>query len=833
MKKQTIGLVAHVDAGKTTCAEAMLYTAGAIRKLGRVDHKDTVMDYDNEEKDHGITIYAKEAHFSWKDTDFFVIDTPGHVDFSAEMERSLQVLDLAVLIINGQDGVQSHTESIWKCLAYYHVPVVIFINKMDISYVSKEDLLNDLKKKCSSDCIAWNEESTMEEVSLCSDDMLNEYMDTGTIAMNSIQEAVYSRKCFPVLFGSALKLDGIESLLDLLSALTPQRSWPEEFGARVYKISVSDTGERLTHVKMTGGILKAKDKIDEEEKVDQIRLYQGRNYEMKDQAEAGDVVVLKGLESYETGAGLGFEQDLARPLLNAFMDYKLILPQGADVLALRDVCSQLAAEDPTLQVDLDADHHSIHVRIMGAMQMEVLQKQIYAKSGIHVGFDTGSIVYQETIKEGVDGAGHFEPLRHYAEVHVHLEPLPAGSGIVVSSNVSTDELNGTWQRSILNTLERYRHRGVLTGSHLTDVKITLAAGRGSRKHTSGGDFRQASLRAVRQALMKADNILLEPFFNFTLVLPSSYLSRALFDLETKKAKVEGTQQDGDRMIISGKGPVRTLMNYQNDVIAYTRGTGRFNADLAGYEPCEDQKAVIEKSGYDPEADLRNPSGSVFCQHGAGTFVPWNEADEMMHIQLKDGVPESTYKHETMAVSNEDLEAILSASVSNNRNLHKKTPEKKKEEDKPVKVKAMRKLPGLLIVDGYNVIYDWPHLAEIAKEDLYAARHELIMILANYQAYTGENITIVFDGYKKQDNKGTVLRQHNMKIVYTKTDETADAWIERAGYEYKDKYALTVATSDRLIQTAVFSQGALRMSARELQNRITIAEERIKEKTDAL
>ena len=470
---------------------------------------------------------------------------------------------------------------------------------------------------------------------------------------------------------------------------------------------------------------------------------------------------------------------------------------------------------------------------MGAMQMEVLQKQIYAKSGIHVGFDTGSIVYQETIKEGVDGAGHFEPLRHYAEVHVHLEPLPAGSGIVVSSNVSTDELNGTWQRSILNTLERYRHRGVLTGSHLTDVKITLAAGRGSRKHTSGGDFRQASLRAVRQALMKADNILLEPFFNFTLVLPSSYLSRALFDLETKKAKVEGTQQDGDRMIISGKGPVRTLMNYQNDVIAYTRGTGRFNADLAGYEPCEDQKAVIEKSGYDPEADLRNSSGSVFCQHGAGTFVPWNEADEMMHIQLKDGVPESTYKHETMAVSNEDLEAILSASVSNNRNLHKKTPEKKKEEDKPVKVKAMRKLPGLLIVDGYNVIYDWPHLAEIAKEDLYAARHELIMILANYQAYTGENITIVFDGYKKQDNKGTVLRQHNMKIVYTKTDETADAWIERAGYEYKDKYALTVATSDRLIQTAVFSQGALRMSARELQNRITIAEERIKEKTDAL
>jgi small GTP-binding protein len=831
MKKQTVGIVAHVDAGKTTCIEALLYKSGTIRKLGRVDHRDTIMDYDEEERSHGITIYAKEGHFDWKDTRFYLIDTPGHVDFSAEMERSLSILDFAVLVINGQDGVQPHTETIWKCLAHYHIPVIVFINKMDISYIPSEQLLKDLHAKCSDACIAYGSQGYEEELSLCSDDMLEEYSREGQFKKETLLDAFYERKFFPVLFGSALKLEGIEELMDLMSFFSSERAYPEDFGARVYNISTDEKGDRLTHVKITGGILKAKDKINEEEKVDAIRLYQGNNYELLNSAEAGDVVALKGLHALEAGQGLGFESDLEKPLLSAYMTYELLLPEGANALAIADTMKQLAEEDPQLEVSIEEKSQKIQVQIMGEMQKEVLQKKILERSGIQIGFGTGSIVYEETIAAEVDGAGHFEPLRHYAEVHVRLTPLPQGSGIEVDSICSSDELNSIWQRSILSSLQRKRHLGIQTGSPLTDVKITLTAGKGNIKHTSGGDFRQAACRAVRQALMKAENILLEPYYTFTLQVPSDSLSRALFDLETKNAEVAVTDNGNGTMTIQGIGPVRTLTNYQNEVTAYTRGLGRFSCALEGYHPSAASSQIIAQAAYDPEADLRNPASSVFCANGAGYTVPWQEADELMHVQLKQ---ESTasYAREKIKVAEEDLQTILQSASSNNRNMNKET-HVKTEEKTEKKKSTVKNLPSLLIVDGYNMIYDWEELKIIAKDDLYNARAKLTSILQNYQAYTGDNIILVFDGYLKPDNHGTTLKKGSLTIVYTKTDETADAWIERAGYEYRNTYALSVATSDGLIQNAVFSQGALRISARELKERIDFVNQQIKEKAESL
>lgn len=831
MKKQTVGIVAHVDAGKTTCIEAMLYQSGTIRKLGRVDHRDTVMDYDEEERSHGITIYAKEAHFDWKDTRFYLIDTPGHVDFSAEMERSLSILDCAVLVINGQDGVQPHTETIWKCLAHYHIPVIVFINKMDISYLPAEQLIKDLHAKCSDACVAFHQEGYEEELSLTDDILLEEYMQTGSFQQDSLLDAFYQRKFFPVLLGSALKMQGIDELMDLLSFFTPERTYPQDFGARIYKISTDEKGDRLTHVKITGGVLKAKDKISETEKADAIRLYQGSSFTLMNEAEAGDVAALKGITSFEPGQGLGFEKDSEKPLLSAYMTYELILPAGTNTLALNETMKQLAEEDPQLEVSIDEKTQKIQIQIMGEMQKEVLQKKILERSGIEIGFGIGSIVYQETIKDPVEGAGHFEPLRHYAEVHLRLEPLPAGSGIEVISTCSSDELNSSWQRSIISALQRKRHLGVLSGSPLTDVRIILTAGRGSIKHTSGGDFRQAALRAVRQALMKAESILLEPYYTFTLNVPAASLSRALFDLETRNAEVAVNEETNGTMTIQGKGPVRTLTNYQSEVTSYTKGLGRFSCALEGYHPSQAAAKIIAEISYDPEADLRNPSGSVFCANGAGYYVPWNEADSLMHVQLK---KESTasFEREKIKVNEADLSAILKSAVSNNRNEKKEA--RPKAEPKPEKQKAAPKnLPSLLIIDGYNMIYDWPELKEIAKEDLYDARAKLTSILQNYQAYTGEQMILVFDGYQKQDNHGTVLKKGNLTIVYTRTDETADAWIERAGYEYRNTYALSVATSDGLIQNAVFSQGALRISAREFKNRIDFINTQIKEKTENL
>ena len=822
-----IGILAHVDAGKTTCVESMLYLSGTIRKAGRVDRRDAFLDYDEQEKDHGITIYAKEAFFTWKDTEFYVIDTPGHVDFSGEMERSLQVLDLAVILISGQEGVQSHTETIWKCLEYYHVPAVVFVNKMDIAVSSKEEILADLVKRCSENVIDFESDDRDEKLALVSEEMLNRYMEDGIIPEEMIRDAVYERKCFPCVFGAALKHQGTEKLMDLLASLSEEKTYGEEFGARVYKISSDEQDSRLTHVRITSGTLQAKQKIGEDEKADQIRLYNGRSYQTLKEAEAGSICVIKGLKGFEAGQGLGIEKDSEKPLLNACMNYRLILPEGADVLLLSKVCRQLADEDPQLQLEISEESGTISLQIMGEMQMEVLQKKIYDKSGFSVGFGSGRILYRETIASVVKGYGHFEPLRHYAEAHVRLEPLKRGAGIEVVNEIPNGMLSESFQRSVVSAAQRKRHRGVLTGSYLTDVRIVITAAKGHLKHTEGGDFRQAVSRAVRQALMQADNLLLEPFCRFRLTVPAEIMGRALHDLEMKKASAEITDQSSDTGVIEGRGPLRLLMHYQNEVTAYSRGRGKFMAEQDGYDISPDQEALVLESGYDPESDLRNPADSVFCTRGSGYSVPWQEAEEHMHIQVREQSV-SAPQMRKYRVSEEDMAHILEMASGRNKN-EKKKDKPKKEKKEPKYGKTEEQLPGCLIIDGYNMIYSWEDLKELAKEDLMAARDKLTGILMNYQAFTGEMMILVFDGYKVKDNIGSVFVKDNMMTVYTKENQTADAYIEKMTYDLKGKYRVTVASSDGLIQNAVFAQGALRMSGRELKSRIDLVSLRIEER----
>ncbi|MBQ2688833.1 MAG: NYN domain-containing protein [Solobacterium sp.] len=822
-RKNVIGILAHVDAGKTTCIENMLYLSGRIRRMGRVDHRDTVLDYDAQERDHGITIYAKEAFFTWKDTEIYVIDTPGHVDFSAEMERALSVLDTAVILINGQDGVQSHTETIWKCVQHYRIPAIIFVNKMDISHYSQEELLRDLQKHCSEGCLMPGDPDFAEKLAMCDESLLETFIEEGALEEEAIRDAFRNRKYFPVLFGAALKSQGITELMDLIAALTEEKEYPDDFGARVYKISQDEQGNRLTHMRITGGSLYARQKISETDKADQIRIYSGRNYEMVQRADAGTICCVKGLSEAEAGSGLGFEENSEEPLLSAFMEYTLLVPKDADRLALSETCRKLGEEDPRLEINIDQETGRITVHIMGEMQMEVLQKQIEDRCGVHVEFGAGEILYRETIADTVKGAGHFEPLRHYAEVHVRLTPLPPGSGIEVNSVCPTDRLNSAWQKSIITALKGKHHRGVLTGSPLTDVRITLTDGKGSLHHTEGGDFRQAATRAVRQALMKAENVLLEPWFRFTFTLPKESLSRALYDLEQRGCSVQVKDAD-ETVVLEGSGPAAQLTNYQQEAVAWTKGKGRFTAVPDAYMPAHNSERIIATKAYDPEKDLRNPTGSVFCAHGAGYYVPWDEADALMHIQeRKESSFSSVYRSTGYRVSEEDLKHLTEGESGRNRNEKKHLkPREKKEEEKPKKVIASKILPECLIVDGYNMIYDWDDLKEEAKHNISGAREHLIDILANYQAYTKVKMIIVFDGYHVQGNTGTRTEYPGLTIVYTRADQTADSYIEKITSDLKGQYRFTAATSDGLIQNSVKAHGGLRISARELRTRIGMA-----------
>ena len=816
-KKITVGIVSHVDAGKTTCIESMLFQAKEIRKLGRVDHQDAFLDFDQQERARGITIFSKEASLTWKDCEIYIIDTPGHIDFSSEMERSLQILDFAILLINGQDGIQSHTETIWNCLQQYHIPTLLFINKMDITHHSKEELFQDVLEKCSENCIDLESPSANEQWAMVNEEIMNTYIEKEEIPFSLCQKAILKREAFPCIFGSALKQDGIISLLDAIVNYSIEKEYPKEFGAKVFKISKDEQGNRLTHIKVTGGKLTCKQKINEEEKVDQIRLYKGQHFQAAQEVDAGTICVLKGLSSFEVGQGLGIEKDSPTPLLNAYMTYQLLLPKDVNPLEMKQVCDQLAQEDPQLHIQYSEENKTISIRLMGAIQMEVLSKLIYERSGIQVAFGPGRIIYKETITNTVIGKGHFEPLRHYAEVHLKLEPLPRNSGMVFESNLSSNALAINWQRLILTHLQEKEHRGILTRSPITDIKISVVAGKAHLKHTMGGDFRQATYRAIRQGLMKAECILLEPYYTFTLVVPTSSLSKALYDLERKSASFQIKSSSDTTSTIEGKGPVSEFTNYQQEVISYTKGLGKFTCSLYGYELCHNSEEVIEKRQYHPDLDRHNPTGSVFCKNGSGYYVPWNEADELMHIQEKK-TSISSYHASKYTISEQEAKRAFQNMSGQNKNTNKQPKKKAKiNSEKPWKVQPTK--PVCVIIDGYNQIFCWDAFKKLDQKDIASARDQLIDWVSNYQGYRNCRVLLVFDAYRIKNSETRNYKRGGLEIIYTQYNQTADSYIERIVSELKKEYQLTVASSDGLIQNSILAQGCQRMSARECENAI--------------
>lgn len=807
MNELCIGILAHVDAGKTTCIESFFTHAGVIRSAGRVDHGTTVFDSDPKEREHGITIYSKEASFQWKDTRIHVIDTPGHVDFSGEMERVLSVLDMAVVLISGLDGVQAHTETILNCLDHYHIPRLFFINKMDIARHSKEELLEDLNAKFSNS-IDWDSDHREEDLAMVNEELLNEYLETQRTTSENVKQAIRQCQCAPVYFGSALKDQGMEELLDAIVTLFEPKPVREEFGARVFKITSSNEG-KLAHVRVSGGVLKARMALTEEEKADRVYLLNGATPVVAPEATAGQIAILTGTHHLKPGQGLGFEaeHEPVSPLIEPCLSYELHTENDRDQRVLYEACATLAEEEPTLSLLAGEDDNTIHISVMGEMQKEILRYRLKELTGMDVEFGQGTIVFRETIQSTVHGAGHFEPLRHYAEVHVRLEPGARDSGISVRSECSADELPMHYQNAILNALSSIPHRGVLTGALLTDVNIVLTAGKGHLKHTEGGDLRNASRRAVRQALMKGDSILLEPYCHYELSLSSQYLSHALYDLERRDASVTVTETP-DGIVLEGKGPLRTMLNMQGEVTSYTRGTGHCVVMPCGYEPCVHPEPLIEASGYDPLLDLRNPASSVFCSHGSSFTVSWEEADAFMTIPVKDRTREGSYSHRTYHVGEEELKSIIASESGNNRNPNKTMREKEKVVNyKPAKPSP--ELPECLIVDGYNLL----HSRGSAEGSITVQREELIDELAAYQAYLSHRMIVVFDGYQRKDNAGSEFRNGNLEIVYTRTGQTADAYIEKLVGDLTKQYRITVVTSDALIQNSIFSHGAMRISSR--------------------
>ena len=814
MKKMTIGLLAHVDAGKTTLSESLLYQSGNLRNFGRVDHQNSFLDYDALERKRGITIFSKQAIFEWQDVRFTLLDTPGHVDFSSEMERVLQVLDMAILVGSGVGGVQAHTLTIWKLLHHYQIPVFIFVNKMDIAYRSKEEIMTELHQKLSDHCIDFTLEESLrdEQIAMCQDELLEAYMNE-QLTLTMVQKAIEERKVIPCFFGSALKQFHVKEFLNLLASVSFDKSYPEQFGAKVFKITHTD-GVRLTHVKIMGGKLAVKSVL-QNEKIDEIRFYSGLKYKMSDCAEAGDICALKGLTHVLAGEGLGFCADEKTPVLQPYMNYRMILPEGCDVLKMLDHCSKLADEDPQLHVSYDSSSQQIHLQLMGEIQIEVLKNIFLDRFHEKVDFDTGVIHYMETIEDCVEGVGHFEPLRHYAEVHLRLEPLPRGSGLVFESECSEDELARNWQRLILTHLFEKEHKGVLIGAPITDMKITLIAGRAHLKHTEGGDFREATYRAVRHGLKKAHSVLLEPIFEYRMEIPVSYMSKAIFDIENMNGTYEAPMIEDDLCIIHGTAPVKGMQNYQQSLIHATKGVGRVMCTFKEYAPVKNQDTIIEQFHYNSEADLDNPTGSVFCAQGAGFYVPWQEVENYMHIKrmIKEEPIETINRPQRIKneIDEKELQRIFERSMPQKKRT---VTRKKKETEEKVEIRNTIK-PQCLLVDGYNMIYSWPILEELAKEDLNAARDKLIDMMCDYQGYRNCLLILVFDAYKVAENTGKVNYNGAIHVVFTKTAQTADAYIEKATHELANKYNITVATSDGLEQLIVTGQGARRMSAREL------------------
>lgn len=826
MKPVIIGMLAHVDAGKTTLSEAMLFLCGKLRKLGRVDHGTAFLDYDSQERDRGITIFSKEAILPWKNSEFTLLDTPGHVDFSAEMERTLQVLDAAVIVISGIDGVQAHTETIWRLLRHYHIPVFLFVNKMDIAHQTRSELMHDIQHYLDPHCVDFTTgcAQIQEEIAMCSDELLDVFMETGRIAKEEISKAVASRMLFPCYFGSALKLDGIEALLDGLDQYIEERVYPEEFCARVYKISHDDAGNRLTHIKLTGGLLKSKSLLETGEKIDQIRRYHGNTYEMVQEITAGYVCALKGITQLQAGETLGNEHHRSAPVLSSYMSYHMILPEGMDAYAVMKQLHSLAEEDPALHIRYDALTKEIFVQVRGEIQIEILQNLLRHRFQLEVSFDEGRIAYRETISAPVEGVGHYEPLRHYAEVHVWLEPLPRNSGLQFASICPIDQLNPATQRMILSYLQQEELLGVLSGSMLTDMRITLLGGRAHPKHTSGGDFREAARRAVRQGLKMAESLLLEPSDEFRLEIPNQNISRVHFDLDQNDAIYEHLDGKQGMSLFTGSAPTRWMKTYVGQVRAFTKGKGTVVRTMNGYVPVKQQEKIIHELAYDSESDLHHPTGSIFCEHGAGTYVPWNEVYDHMHVDFLHQQPTQTvhlsHVHRQITIDDEELRRVTA-------NLHQ--PRKKWKKDSAEKLQPLKKQEqqkpkhnqqNCLLVDGYNMIFAWPELKELANETIEGARSRLLRMLASYQGFRNIVLIVVFDAYKTDSQKEHIYQDHTIYVVYTKARQTADTYIEKATHAMAKDFQITVATSDAQEQNIILGQGATRMSAQELYQEVT-------------
>ena len=846
-----IGLLAHVDAGKTTLAESLLYHTGAIRKMGRVDHQNAFLDTYELERARGITIFSKQAGFTLGDKEVVLLDTPGHVDFSAEMERTLQILDYAVLIIEGTDGVQGHVETLWRLLRQYKIPVFLFINKMDQDGADPAEIRKELQDRLDEKCIDFTasqpQEEFLENLAMCDETVLETYLEEGEISREQTAELIARRKVFPCYFGSALKSQGIREFLEGLERYMKFPDYPETFGAKVYKISRDEKGSRLTHMKITGGRLNVKQVLsgeDWEEKADQIRIYSGAGFEAVKEVSAGAVCAVTGLTRTHAGQGLGIEQTSGEPLLIPVLNYEIQLPEECDVHQMFLKLRQLEEEEPELHIVWNPQLNEIHAQVMGEVQIEILKNMIQERFGISVEFGSGNIVYKETIEEPVEGIGHFETLRHYAEVHLLLEPGEPGSGLEFGVSCSEDMLDKNWQRLILTHLEEKAHKGVLTGSDITDMKITLVAGKAHLKHTEGGDFRQATYRAVRQGLRKARSVLLEPVYEYRLEVPSDMIGRAMTDIQKMYGTFQGPEIEGEMSVLTGIAPVVTMGGYQSEVTAYTRGRGRLSCTLKGYQPCHNAEEVIEAAGYEPDADMENPTGSVFCAHGAGFVVNWDEVDTYAHIQTDLGLdetdqetipqmqPSQPYKSfDEIRLDQEELEEIFTRTygpIKRERNAFQKTSRTVTAPASPRKSKPKEPEKEYLLVDGYNIIFAWEDLNELAKVNIEGARNKLMDILCNYQGYKKCTLILVFDAYKVEGGQGSVQKYHNIHVVYTKEAETADQYIEKTVHEIGRKYHVTVATSDALEQVIILGQGADRLSARNLREEIQRMKEEIRE-----
>ena len=825
----SIALLAHVDAGKTTLSEALLYTSGAKRTLGRVDHGDAHLDTHALERARGITIFSKQARLSTENLDITLVDTPGHVDFSAEAERTLPVLDCAVLVISGTDGIQAHTVTLWRLLETYQVPTFLFINKMDLPGMSREKLMAQLQQELSPGCVDFgaDADTIAEAAAMCDEALLESYLESGTVTAGNIRGLIAGRRLFPCCFGAALKLEGVEELLQVLDTYAPEKLYGADFGARVYKISRDPQGARLTWLKITGGSLKVRDLIrysnqkDEscEEKVLQIRLYSGEKFIVAEEAPAGTLCAVTGLSATFANQGLGAEPAGAVPVLEPVMTYRVELPKGCDPMTVLPKLRLLEEEDPQLHILWEGGN--IHVQIMGKVQLEIFRNLVFQRFGLDIQLDTGRIFYKETIGSTVEGVGHFEPLRHYAEVHLLLEPLPPGSGIVKDSVCSTDVLDVAYQSLIMAHIGEKQHKGVLTGAPITDMKITLLVGKAHLKHTEGGDMRQATYRAIRQGLMQAKSVILEPWYDFTLTVPTPAVGRAITDIRAMGGEFESPESTGNVSILKGLVPASELGDYADVVASYTQGQGRLQIALHGYAPCHNPEAVIAAAAYDPEADLENTPDSVFCAHGAGFNVKWNEVKNYMHLESglkEEKAPQLITRN--VRLDDKELEAIMEREFGPvKRPLYRAPANRPATEEVAIRTPKRK----AIIVDGYNIIFAWEDLAALAKEDLEAARKKLCDLLSNYAGFRKCYLVLVFDGWKVKGNPGEKTQYHNIQVVYTKEGETGDAYIESLVARIGGSYAVRVATSDALVQLSSFRTGVLRMSARELREELELAD----------